>query len=335
MIYLYLLITSLTLSFLGAYLKSKWPYWLIVLILILFSGFRYNVGIDYNSYVDIFVYGFETNEVGYLYFIELIKFLGGTQQLIFFLFALGTIILVALYINKYSPLPYLSMITYICIGPFFLASLSGIRHYFAISIFLFCLKYVVQQKIKPFLIIMIFAGITIHASLLFLIPTYFFLHKKVKQNHILLIIIICLLSNPLLNIIIEYSSYATYFVKGVNVKISPTIYLYLVISFGLMFLARKSSNILYNLNFLSFLSLLLLFVNQKLPNDLFLRMNNYFFFSQIILIPLLIKSIKDHTNKTYVIFSYLFGIILYFLTTVFFKGEFYKLLPYDTNFLLF
>ena len=174
MIYIYLLIIVLVLSIIGVLIKSKIPLKIITLVLILFSGFRYNVGTDYKNYQDIFTYEYGMKEIGYLPLIRFIKYeLGGTQQLVFLLFSLFTILLIYKFIVRYSPYPYLSIITYVTIAPFYLASFSGIRHFLAISLFLYSIKYIIERKKVLFFIMIFFGSIFIHLSLLFLAPFYF------------------------------------------------------------------------------------------------------------------------------------------------------------------
>lgn len=323
------------LSLIGVYYKSKLPFRLIILILIFFSGFRYNVGTDYISYTELFKYGYVTNEIGYWYFIKFIKAIGGTQQLVFFIFSALTISLISKFILKYSPLPYLSLLTYIGIAPFFLASLSGIRQQLAIAIFLYVLQFIKSRNINSFLAYIIFGVLFAHVSLLFVIPLYYFIHKKLSPKTILIIILISIFSGRLIDLLSNYTVYAMYIDSSYDITVSGKVYFFLFIACVLMFFRKNEINIFINLNLLSIVCLILLIVNEKLPDDLFLRMNSYFFFSQLILIPYLLSKIKGSVDKLISISLFVLLICTYFINNTLIKGGEYNLTPYSFNFELF
>ena len=109
--------------------KNKIFHKVLAFILIVFSGIRYDVGTDYQSYTAIFnnvkslgrYYGIEW---GYYYLMELVEWFGGTQQLVFFIMAAVTIIFIYKYIDELSVNANLSWLLYLCIGPYYLAALT-------------------------------------------------------------------------------------------------------------------------------------------------------------------------------------------------------------------
>lgn len=342
MIYLLLLITILIIIFISAYFKVN-SLWLIFLVLSFFSGFRYDVGRDYMSYVTIFndvvnhSYFTAVNEYGYILLIKWVYKIGGTQQLIFFIYSFLTQYFFYMYIKKNSHNYYLPVLTFLCVGPFFLASMSGIRQYLAISFFCYSIEMIKENKMLKIVLLSLIIAFFSHISILLLLPFYFILNKKLSLKSKLLIIIVSLVVSKFINIILKQSLYARYLtVDSEDYVINYTVFLFLPISFLCVVLEKKvNNNILVNMNFFSLLCVLMLFINRDITADIFLRMNNYFFTSFIVLIPYIISKIKTKTVRIAFSFFYVLFLFSYYVRNTFIEGEEMNIVPYSVNFELF
>ena len=66
-----------------------------------------------------------------------------------------------------------------------------------------------------------------------------------------------------------------------------------------------------------------------------LRMNSYFFFVYIILVPAVISSVKNVHIRIGMYFCLHIVLLLYLIRTICFNGALYNLVPYSMNFSLF
>lgn len=279
-------------------------------------------------------------ELGYTNLLYFVKYIGGTQQLVFLIFSVCTQFLFVKFIKTYSRFPLISTLTYICIGPFFLASLSGIRQYLAIALFLYSLKYIIEKKIIKYLLVICFAAFFLHFSILLLIPFYFLLSEKISFRKKTIFIVITVVGSWLFSAIISMTLYSRYLeADSGNYTVKFTVYVFVLISMIILFFEKKNTDpkliIFYNMNFFSFLCMIVMLLNSGLTADIFLRTNNYFMVSYIILIPALVIQFKENTAKKIFYVLYISILFAYFYRNVMINGYESNLLPYDVNFQLF
>ncbi|MES2284311.1 MAG: EpsG family protein [Bacteroidota bacterium] len=343
MSYIILLLFIIVLLLIGVVSNKNRILFLIFLVLSLFSGFRYDVGTDYMSYSKTFDYLESYNpfiELGFTYLLYFVKYIGGTQQLVFLIFAICTQFLFIKFIKTYSRFPLISTLTYICIGPFFLASLSGIRQYLAISIFLYSLKFIIEKKIIKYLLVIFFAAFFSHFSILLLIPFYFLLSEEISFKKKCVFIAITLVGSWLLSAIISMTIYSRFLeVESKGYTINFTVYVFIIISIIILFFEKKNTDskltIFYNMNFFSLLCMIVMLLNSGLTADIFLRTNNYFMVSYIVLIPSLVLQFKEVDTKMVFYTLYITVLLAYFYRNTMINGFEGHLLPYSTNFNLF
>lgn len=99
----------------------------------------------------------------------------------------------------------------------------------------------------------------------------------------------------------------------------------------------KHRNILFNMNYLCFLSLLIVLLQTKgIMKQMLLRMNSYILFIYIIFIPAIINTLRDNKKLFQLlnIFIYI-SIFCYLIRTICFNGIKDNLVPYSMNFQLF
>ncbi len=321
----------------GVSTKTKTPYNLIVILVICFSGLRYNVGVDYNSYVNIFQYETFTNEIGYYLLVKFIKnTIGGTQQLIFLLYAFLTVFLVSKFIYKNSPYPYFSLLIYIMVPPFFLGSLSGMRHHLAIALFAYATRFIIENRPVYYITLLFLGGLFAHFSLFFLIPLFLLGKKALTIKDMGIVLTLSIVLSFLMNYLVTNTVYSYYLDTVFDVEVSIRVYVFLIIALGVALFNRKEIYLWMNFNFMSIVCIIILLMNTNLPNDIFLRMNNYFLFFQIILIPYIISLIKYKYVRALLILCLMIGVGTYYFTnTTLPKGKEFNLLPYDVNYKFF
>ena len=331
------------LAFFGAYSNRRIFLILIFIILTLFSGFRYNVGVDYPNYVKIFngEKGYSAKELGFNFLIDFLHAIGGTYQLMFLLLAIIMNVLVYKIIRYYSTDVWLSCLIYLCVAPFYFSSFNGTRQYIAIAIFLYSLRFIETKKYKKYISLNLIGAFFFHSSLLFIAPLFPLIKKELSLKMKFLIICGAIISNLFLEYLLSLTPYLNYLNIEKQVKVSTLTYILLVLILPIVVFDKKmkifkKNIVLFNLVFFCFLTLLLVVIQQKdILIQMFMRINSYFFFIFIVFVPVLLKIFQ---KKEFYLFPYaivLFGIVAYFLTAIIYNGENSALVPYQTNFYLF
>ena len=137
--------------------------------------------------------------------------------------------------------------------------------------------------------------------------------------------------------LISYTPYIVYLTRDRETHISSFTYIFagisiLFIIFWNKLNSFKSKLIMENMNLFCFLSLLVVLLQS---NGVLIRMNSYFFFVYIILVPAVISSIKNVHMRIGMYFSLHLVLLLYLVRTICFNGHLYDLVPYSMNFNLF
>lgn len=306
-------------------------------ILSLYSGFRFQVGIDTVTYEKIFDYiinlpNYSYNiEWGYKILVIFVDKLGGTQQLVFLIFAFITNYLIYKYIINQSPNYYLSTIIYMCFGPLYLSSMNGMRQALAISVFVFSIKYITEKKPLKYIINLSFFSL-FHSSLLLMIPFYWIL--KSKFNYLILFLtlpfVIVLFRIGIVDTLIQAIGYGNLLDFGlITLNAQYVLFLIMAMVITLIFYnLRVNSDYLrinLSLTYFSMYTILVgLFVNSAM-NIIFTRFNLYFLFSNIVLIPFVIERFKEKNVIKLVLIIVL--IIMYFNTIINSK----TMLPFEFN----
>lgn len=177
-----------------------------VIVIAFIAGARYKVGVDYigylNSYNEI-LSGEELYrddfEIGFLLISRLLAILDAH---FFFFFALWASVQIgfvysAMKDSRYI-IPYLALC--IMLGPYFLTWMNGIRQTVVACAFVWAVRFIKEQRLKPYLLFIALAY-TIHHSALILLPFYLLGRKKevsdtTAKNLIILFICIFLGSTP-------------------------------------------------------------------------------------------------------------------------------------------
>ena len=150
-------------------------YWLFIIVLALFSGLRYDVGYDYQSYVGKIdkdtVFSLEPINVWILSLCNTLN----SIQLFFMIHSFVTLFTMGVAIKKISIRPSLSIILFIGFPLLFLSSMSVVRFWTALSLVFLASIYLFKGSIIKYLLFMIIA-VGFHTSaisgLLFLLIKY-------------------------------------------------------------------------------------------------------------------------------------------------------------------
>jgi hypothetical protein len=162
---------------------------LLLIIIILFIGLRYNTGHDWSRYIEFFMSNLDNNissyEPGYVLLNKIFKYVFGNYYIMQFSITCFSCLVVYNFINKYSSYKIVSLFIFISLFTE-IVLMAALRQAIAISIIVLSARYIFNRKILPF-IFMIFLASTFHASALFAFPLYFMYNKTSK---ILLILVL-------------------------------------------------------------------------------------------------------------------------------------------------
>ena len=314
----------------------------LLILLISFAGLRENVGVDYSSYIEIFAKIANEStlliEPGVLLLSKLVFILGGNEQAVLLSFSIFTVIFFYRYISFFSKDIFVSMFFFSSFGVFFLASLSLVKQYMAISIFVYALIFLWQRSFVKYASLVIIGGM-FHYSALLLIPLYFICHRIYKIWQYILILILALSGIELLDVLVGFSKYSIYLEDShqevmLSDRNSVFTAIYLIASIIVICTKDavkkfKGSEIFINMSFISLVIILGSFLSD-LPNMFFFRFNNYFITSNLILVTYYIY-LFTKTSRIIITIVFCCLVLAYMLYTVGYNGERYSLTPYSAT----
>jgi len=172
-------------------------FWFMAAVLIFISSVRWNVGTDWYAYTDYFnkIESYVANpsannmERGFTYLNYGVKKLTNNYSILLAIMALFTIGIKARFIAQHTNIMLLSLFLYFC---YYLADIFAVRQYFAISITLLSITYIIQRRFWPFLLIIILASL-IHITAAFFILAYWIYPLRFSPKHLYGILLIALL----------------------------------------------------------------------------------------------------------------------------------------------
>lgn len=357
MVYIYLFLISLA----GVLLNNKAKpiiFFYLIISLILISGSRYMVGVDYKNYVfmhDFIKRGDSTYfEVGYTYLVELSFFLTGGDQFVFLFMALVTVPSSLYFVYKYSRWFSLSVFSYICLPFLYLATFNQIRQFFASSLFFLALS-LSKKYIKSSFAIVLVAALFHKTALLFL-PFLFIIHKKLRAKSFIFIFLIYTMVVLFFSNIYELTGFSKTYIADNTKADNFQMVLIFFIAFLCYFLYFKfissSSRIDHEFNVVSNLLLFCLIVSitpffiTSVDSGNIMRFLSYGSISLVIATSNILSDLYVRAtllscfhNRYKVIFiiallSYLLLLSLLYFKAIFINGVLYELIPYQFKFLI-
>lgn len=339
--YKYFYFYEISLLFLSAQLRSRHLFYLSVGLAVLFSGFRYEVGVDYESYNNLF------DEIGSGSQLSLsepftwlivtsVKYIGLGHEYIFLIYSVVTILGIVKLINLFPGVRHQSFFIFLAVPILYLSSMNGIRQWAAIGLSGYVLSYLIERRpAKMYLAIVIAIGFHLSATILF---SYIFLKRRYGVYALLFVSVLSVVFSDLVSIVISYTPYSIYVADG-GLRFEGGSYgalllycvliSYMTLRFGYFDSKQKISDgvvVLCNLNILSVLWI----VSSLILGIDFLtlmRLNAYFTVQLIVLLPLLATTFRGQVRGWGRIALLLLA-TFYLTYTLTFNGELYKLVPY-------
>jgi len=180
-------------------------YFTALMIPVFISGFRYGIGVDWHSYVEIFRWvnqGINTHmEVGFEFLVRVIGFFDPNPLYVFAFVGFMCVFPVLIAIKSHSKNPALSFFIYLTLGYYF-SSFNIIRTYMAVAICFWAFRYLKRGNLPVYFAFVIFASL-FHVSALIMMPFAFVLRLRLKLSYYVMIAAACLaltlLRNPVLD----------------------------------------------------------------------------------------------------------------------------------------
>jgi transmembrane protein EpsG len=281
----------------------------VISSLVLISGLRRNIGDTFfyahmyriNDYT--WEYVTSKKDMGFGFLQMFLQQITDDPQLLIFLCALITNVLIVLVLYKYTKLFELSMFVYITSG-MFLVSMNGMRQYLAAAIIFAGTKYIIEGNWKKYFLIVLLAS-SIHGSAFVLIPMYYVVRRKAWTATSFLIIVCAILAalaygqiSQFIFAAIESTSYAEYkdFGEGGANIIRVVFY---AIPTILAYLGRERLRELFPQSdcFVNMSVLGLVFMVISTQNWIFARYSIYFGLYNLVLISWLVHTFVRQERK--------------------------------------
>jgi len=339
-LYIYFYFTQILLLVIAVLLKKNWIGHVAVLLAILFSGLRFNVGVDYEGYLkhfqDLSHQNVQFYEPATVILSKLLLFPFVEEWLIFLIYALFTISGIYYFFKKFSPRPEFSFFLFLTIPIYYLATFNGVHQWCSISLFAIALVLLLQRK-KIWMFLVLAVAVMFHLSalgLLFLLP---FLRTRCSLQFLVFFSLGILVISPVFLQLVELTHYYIY-LDGIRFNTSPSlvfpIYLFLLLFFP-FFLGYFDRSIKLGdkeviLCNMSLASVILISLGYKLGIDFltFMRANNYLIIALSVLVVFSLEKLSGSLKA--ILFTLVVSFSLIYLGyTLFINGERYKLVPYN------
>lgn len=322
--------------------KSSIHLWGIFVILLFFAGFRWDVGIDWGSYMGLgeniaTIIKLEPANLAIKYGLLNCGYYDGGYWL--WVMAFITLFFFFYVIGKISVMPIFSAILFICLGPYF-DSLNGVRQFLSISIFVYSWQFILKKQLFRF-ILTILVGALFHYSILLMLPAYLVVHK-INRSFLLFL---CVISIPLSFFADEIASfmisltnqYAVYGDTGfiaansnmlARLRCIFPLFLFLI---SIRLYDRITSNrldlMILNLSFVS------IFVTLLFPSTtLMIRIGFYYQVAFIFLLPIICKYLDAKNAAILKVGTVLYGIFFLYFTQL--SKPVAKIIPFKMDFRL-
>lgn len=298
---------------------SNTGFLIVLLLLVIMAGVRYNVGTDYETYSQIQipeVLSGVTSRVEFLYQV-LIKFGAslGNDQTYMWIFLLTHLFIIYPIMISYKRLSgnfSLSMFIFLFSG-FYNNSLNMMRQSIAIAFFTFGILFIVKRKPVQYTIIIVIAFL-FHSTAILLLPVYFLYNKHISNKIFTIIVVVILMFSSLFRQLAFWISskmmiYSEYFINS-KYSTRPILWSYvlfnLIVILILYFVSKYSilddnQKIQINFYFKTQILLELCFLlAPTIPNSY--RLSFFFLPIQGLLAPLIITKLNNRQLKAVVLF---------------------------------
>ena len=299
-------------------------YWYFFILLLIISGFRYNVGYDYpvyyNHIVESSTWAIENFEFIPRCFLIASKRLN-MPWLFFFLFSFTTLGLFFTAIKKFSVDTYVSLVIFFTL--FFLTSLSSVRQWLAIALVFYSYKYIQERSFIKFLFCVVLAGnchTTAYIAIL-LYPMFWWIPSNII---IFSSLALFFLHDKLLTLILNILNLGKYQIYLENMAFSnrgggKVAFVYYVLIFINLFfyfyfkLYKKNSD---EKRLIAITTFGITF-HSMLGTSTGLRLAYYFYIFFIVLEPVVFKRVKEKKFQYIILFCfYLFYLLFLYVDSM-------------------
>ena len=317
--------------------------WCLFVVLLFLAGFRWDVGIDWASYMGLgeraaFNMRIEPANLA----IKLLLYRSGFTDGGYWLWIMAFLILFFFFYSfwKYSVAPLFSAVLFVCLGPFF-DSLNGVRQYVAVALFVYSWQFIFKKQPVRYLIVL-GVGALFHQSIIFMLP--FYRLSTIKYNRRVLIIL-CAIFLPLsfvsdallprlMALFPQYSVYEdmSFAVGGGNVlsllrMVFPLFLFVIIMKVYDSIIEDRVRRILCNLSIFS------IFITVLFPSiTLAIRIGFYFQMAFLFLIPLLCRYMTKENAFAFKMICVGYGIGFVYFTQI--SKPIAKIWPFQLDFRL-
>lgn len=321
----------------------------IFCILFSVAALRFDIGNDYGQYTqtahEAYVGGYVVTEIGFNWLVRFLYWIVGGEyyELVFAVFAFVTLLIFLRAFTRQSVDFSQTFFLFMALGLYF-QTFNTVRYYLALSVALFSMKYVLEKDYLKYVFWIFLAGL-FHKSVLLVLPVYWvatFAWKRWQVAAGLAVSAACFLGKGLVLklALMLYPSYQdTIYLEGGGSLISILRTLAVLALYGWFIRLQRNSSSedawkeqgwYLELRFYAQLNLLALVTGtffSFLP--VVTRISYYFGVSQVFMIPLLLRNIREEKVRrkvTVILFAVCILYFMVFLLQAHQDGV--KLLPY-------
>lgn len=308
----------------------------VLFCLVVVSGLRSGLGDTetykqiYSTYDFTWEYVFSDKDIGFGVFQMILKNFSEDPQILIFMAAFITNLLIIIVLYTYSRRFELSTYIYIT-GGTFLVSMNGIRQVLAAAIIFMGTKYLLNGHFIKYSLMVLLAS-TFHQSALLLLPIYFIVRIKAWTKYTFIILFVTILIvigynqiNPLLFAALKETQYSIYtdFNEGganiIRVIISAVPLLIAYAGRNKLRAVFPKSDYIVNLSLMG-----LVFMAISTQQWIFARVAIYFNLYQLILISWIIEVFRKEERKFVYYMILVFYFALYYYESVVSLDIFYE-----------
>lgn len=279
-----------------------------------------------------------TSEVGFFYLVHFLNQLQCPFEVLKLLSALFYMIVVSYVIYKYSQKVWFSYILFLLLGYFIFN--TTMRQCFALSFFILAVDFAIRRKFLLYSLMIIFA-ILFHATAIILIPVWWIVQLRITYKSIAFYSLVAIAMYFFSNTIFSIGSEITgkeYVSSGAGGGLLLIFYL-LIVGISFLYYKKMDEN---NQVYIFFMLLSISLMPLAMKNPAIFRINKYFVFYIIILIPNLCLVMERSIRTLFIISIMTIGVFQFTYSTsqagirvlpyVFFWEDYRKInpnAPYD------
>lgn len=319
-------------------------FWFIsfFLFLLFFSGFR-DVGTDLPVYRDIFLYvndrsvmGTNDNEPGFILMNKILRYFINDVNIAIFLFSALSLIFMFKAMNYYSEKIDLSIAMFAFLGLFYFQSFNLLRIYMVSYFLCYEFKNLIEGHIWKYFFIVFFCVFFHYSAILMVLPILAYIIQRKSSTCFILLLLVVFVSSylilPYLSFLNLFERYSSYMEDSMNGGIGIAQIAYHLPLFLLYFYMNKQSKyskILLDL-LLVYSSFSFLFGMLGYKILMIGRMSIYFSMLFVIIVPYLIRSLRDNGDKYYSFVKVFFILYVIFRCHMYFKEYLFadSIMPY-------